>query len=173
MSTRGMLGFRINKKLMGTYNHSDSYPRSLGRDVATFITNFLADPTSVQKLMDKVRKLKVVKSPAKVPKRTLAYYNGSGPDYWSLLRDFQGVAGLEAIFTGKLLHWMDSKCLIKDSLFCKYAYILDLDTCTLELYIGSQIQGDSYGPCRLVGTLPFSNVTPAEVLRVYSEDEQT
>ena len=37
MSTRGMIGIRINGNLMGTYNHFDSYPDGLGNDMVTFI----------------------------------------------------------------------------------------------------------------------------------------
>jgi hypothetical protein len=37
MSTRGALGFKINGTYHATYNHFDSYPEGLGREVVRFI----------------------------------------------------------------------------------------------------------------------------------------
>lgn len=37
MGTGGLIGFIIKGKARGTYNHFDSYPRGLGKDVLDFI----------------------------------------------------------------------------------------------------------------------------------------
>jgi len=38
MSTRGAYGFRINGRDKITYNHSDSYPDYLGRNILNYIS---------------------------------------------------------------------------------------------------------------------------------------
>ena len=41
MSTRGMIGIQVNDILLGTYNHFDSYPDGLGKDMAQFCRTHL------------------------------------------------------------------------------------------------------------------------------------
>jgi hypothetical protein len=43
MSTRGFLGWKIDGKIVTTYNHSDSYPSWLGREIAEDLRTVQAD----------------------------------------------------------------------------------------------------------------------------------
>jgi len=66
---------------------------------------------------------------------------------------------------------MDSHEFIKSSLYCEYAYIINLDTEKLEFYIGFQTEPDEtnrygktqmdteYYPCKCIAEYPLSEIT--------------
>jgi len=193
MSTRGMIGIRAAGKLLGTYNHFDSYPEGLGAEMVQFAHAYLNGPEEVALFKAKVLKLKVVRSDAAPSKDALKFYNKQGltselgdarrgASYYGLLRSFQGVAGLKAILHGEARHWIDNKRFIQDSLFCEYAYIFNLDEGKLEFYKGFQKTGkksknkkfgyesDVYGPCKKVGAISFTAVTVEGMNALYVEE---
>ena len=50
---------------------------------------------------------------------------------------------------------------LKDSLFCEWAYELNLDTELVTVYKGFQKKANGeYGPCKAVATIPFKEFTP-------------
>ena len=197
MSTRGMIGIRVNGTLMGTYNHSDSYPDGLGLDIVKFVQASFLTQEQIATFKANVKTLKVVNSQDAPDPDAIRYYLDRDPDpslgmtramteYYSLLRQYQGVAGLSAIMTGELKHWIDGADFIEESLFCEYAYILDLDAEVMEFYVGFQATGtmetrtapngrtyeaEKYDPCKLVGTLPFAGVTVEAMMAFYAKEE--
>lgn len=169
MGTRGSLGFIVKDKEYLGYNHFDSYPDGLGRDVLNFITEinkedgwqqFKENASKVVQLegnrvtdtniQEKYKKY----SNLNVSDRTLE-------DPYCLFREIQNT-WMNEIYKGELEHFYFKNNFIKDSLFCEYAYIINLDTMKLEFYDGFQkdIQKfnrfgetpnqDGYYPCRLV-----------------------
>jgi hypothetical protein len=91
-------------------------------------------------------------------------------DWYSFLREFQG--NLDA-YKGDLKYMMDDSDFILESLFCEWAYIINLDTNELEVYKGFQKEphenrysdhvyeshsGDKYYPCKLVEKFPFNRL---------------
>ena len=190
MSTRGAVGFAVDGKLFLSYNHSDSYPSGLGQDVVGFIGTMLHGPAFImdgayafdlEALKEKVRALTVIKSgvkPTVVEQRLYAQYANLGvseqslTDWYCLLRNFQGVDGLKAIVAGTLKHLDSGNTFPEDSLFCEWAYVIDLDGEALEVYQGFQQKkhnkgrfasapknkdGGYYG-CKLVKKIPFKKI---------------
>jgi hypothetical protein len=156
MSTRGAYGFRIDGRDKVTYNHRDSYPSELGVGVLAFIKR-----NTIEHLRLIALGLRMVDSddrptPADVQKYSsllnahVGIQDGS-PDWYSLIREAQG--NFEALENG-LDVMIDNQNFLEDSLFCKWAYIINLDTLTLEVYEGSNY--DQFAPGRYSD---FSNTT--------------
>ena len=136
MGTRGAIGFRINNEDKVTYNHFDSYPSYLGAEILGFIQK-----TDLKKLKENVSKLTLVDSQdvptSKQIDECLPWLESENihksPDWYSLLNELQG--GLNAYLQG-LPYMIDSSGFLLDSLFCEYAYIINLDEQVLEFYCG-------------------------------------
>lgn len=177
MGTRGSLGFIVEDKEYLAYNHFDSYPDGLGQDVLGFITKvnieggwtkFRENAKKVVQLEgDRVTDPEIMERYKKyadlsVSERTLE-------DPYCLFRNIQD-SWMEEIYKGDLQHFFFNNRFIYDSLFCEYAYIINLDTMKLEFYDGFQKKSqignrfgekpnkDSYYPCRLVGVFNLENI---------------
>lgn len=176
MSTRGTFGFRVNGTDCLSYNHSDSYPSSLGED---FVRN-VRELVKLPDLKERVAALKIVSDDVpptqedikKLRKWTdLDVGDQSENDWYCLLRGTQG--SLKAILeSGYIKH---SGRFILDA-FCEYAYILNLDEGVVEFYAGFQKKKHKKGRygqlhnkkdypkqeqfwgCALVGTYPMNDI---------------
>lgn len=137
MSTRGAYGFRLENKDYIAYNHSDSYPSGLGEDILKQVKKLARNKS----LKDKVRALKLVSEDSKPNEEDidkLRQYSNTDvggqslTDWYCLLRNIQGNLGahLEAGYI------VNSCGFLGDSLFCEWAYIVNLDTGKLEIYKG-------------------------------------
>lgn len=137
MGTRGAVGFRIDGADKLTYNHFDSYPDALGRDFVKQVRELVKDA----KLAEKVRAFSNIpedtEPTAEDIERCKPYTNlnvskQSTKDWYCLTRGAQGnlAAMLEV---GK---WELANEFIGESLFCEWAYILNLDDKTVEFYRG-------------------------------------
>ena len=162
MGTRGCYGFRKNGIDKLTYNHFDSYPNGLGRDVLHFCKS-----TSLAEMNEIYDRLIMVNESEKPTDDQIAecsyWFNGNvsrqtPEDWYCLLRNAQG--DLNAYKT-ELRYMIDNHDFIQDSLFCEYAYIINLDTKKLEFWVGFQKtphKGNRYGtkdnrgyyPCKMV-----------------------
>lgn len=178
MGTRGICGFKVDGEYKLTYNHFDSYPESLGKDVVEFVRNVVKQDRLIE-LIEKVRAVELVDESDTAPEELVEKYREFGNDrvgsqdakeWYCLLRELQGVAGLEAILDKGVTHMIDSKEFMKHSLFCEYAYIIDLDDGVLEFYKGFQKEPqaenpfgtevvDEYYPCAKVGEIPLDDIT--------------
>lgn len=89
-----------------------------------------------------------------------------------MLRNAQG--DLDAYKNG-LKYMIDSCGFIKDSLWCEYAYIINLDTYELEFWVGGQDKPDIYNrygverdgdyyPCKMVASYPLVTISLDEYL---------
>ena len=163
MSTRGLYGFRKNGIDKTTYNHSDSYPSYLGRHIAEFCASTSTD--EMNNLYDRIELVDEHSKPTlDQVMKYVGYYDsavsrGTAEDWYCLLRDLQGnLTELKKI--NGTIHMIDSVNFIKDSLFCEYAYIINLDTKVLEFWVGFQKEpdegnrygtesDDGYYPCKL------------------------
>ena len=141
MGTRGLYGFRKNGVDKTTYNHFDSYPDGLGADVINFIKKHSID--ELKQFYDRIQMVQKLATPTKEEIKTcvdaglcdLSVSKQSTNDWYCLLRNVQG--DLEALYNSPVAYMIDNSDFIKDSLFCEYAYIINLDINALEFYVGS------------------------------------
>ncbi len=138
MSTRGAYGFRHNGIDKVTYNHCDCYPSGLGKSVIEFIKR-----NNLEGLKRIEQGIRLVNEDVDPSDEDIKKYdafcnmNVGGPgehiSWYKLLRDAQG--DFEALENG-LDVMIDSAGFLKDSLFCEWAYIVNLDDNVLEIYKG-------------------------------------
>lgn len=171
MGTRGCYGFRKNGIDKLTYNHYDSYPDYLGKIMVTFCKE-----TSLDEMNEIYDRLILVNENDKPTQEQIEeckrYYNGdvsckTSEDWYCLLRNVQGY--LDAYKNG-LKYMIDSCGFIKDSLWCEYAYIINLDTYELEFWVGGQDKPDIYNrygverdgdyyPCKMMASYPLVTIS--------------
>lgn len=146
MGTRGLVGFVLNEKWYATYNHFDSYPSYLGMNVLEFCKS--VDDWEI--LKERVANLTLVDEETPAPADLIEKYScygeterngvqvasGTLTDWYNLLRQIQGAQTLHEIYVGNLEHMIDYHKFMEDSLFCEWAYIIDLDEMGLRVYKG-------------------------------------
>ena len=144
MSTRGAYGVYLEGKTKIFYNHSDSYPRGLGQDMIDQ-TIYLVNKYTIEQLKEMARNLRSMhmdeQPTAEEIKKIDAALNKLGwepcetEDMYVKLRNVQGnlVCLLEDIQVG-----VNSNKFLSDSLFCEWAYIINLDDGLFEVYRGFQ-----------------------------------
>lgn len=171
MGTRGLYGFRKNGVDKTTYNHWDSYPAWLGKNVLNFIKGHTVE--ELNNIYDKIIMVDSTDEPSqeditKYEKYAdLSVSNKSYKDWYCLLRGCQG--DLEP-YGEDLEHMIKDEDFIKDSLSCEHAYIINLDTLELEYFQGFQetpdpsnrygCEKDKYGyyPCRLMYKIKLEDI---------------
>lgn len=165
MGTRGLYGIRKDGVDKVTYNHFDSYPEYLGMNMIKFCMNHNKD--ALTGLFNKIE-LVGDENPTeeqKVNCKRNGWFDDTvslqtDDNWYCLLRDTQG--NLECLMQADKAYMLDNSDFIKDSLFCEYAYIINLDRSVLEVWVGCQkepdpknrygTQQDEYGyyPCKLI-----------------------
>lgn len=172
MGTRGAYGFRIGRQDKVSYNHSDSYPSGLGNDIVNFIANHT--PKSLKQIAEKIEMVSEEKEPTKKQIQECESWSNVSvgsrkiTDWYCLLRESQG--NLYAFDNG-LKYMIDSKNFLLDSLFCEYAYIINVSTQKLEFYKGfnnkavsnkgryaKKTLDNKYYGVTLVATFPLSEI---------------
>lgn len=136
MGTRGAYGYRLKQKDKVTYNHFDSYLDGLGIEILEYVR-----VTPTEKMLEVAKKIKLVQQDKKPTAKqieackkyaNLNVGNNSIKDWYCLLRDAQGK--MEAFEDTPFM--IDSQTFLKDSLFCEWAYIVNLDSGCVEIYKG-------------------------------------
>lgn len=193
MSTRGAFGFRIDGVDKITYNHCDSYPSGLGADVVKWVRR-ACSPERIEQTMTEVSGIEMapsgqaIASPEHIARTGRRYTNmavgggdGIGHDsitYYRLLREAQPSSGIaNVVDAGVMIEGAD---FMADSVFCEYAYIVNLDEMTVEFYKGFQSKPHNKGryaslpskhdyfPVALVGSYPIAGV--AEWARTWERE---
>lgn len=158
MGTRGLYGFHKNGIDKLTYNHLDSYPDWLGKKIVEFCK--CAGRGGMNSLFDHIE---LVSEDAKPRRKQIC------PENW-----------LRFIDSGSKVYMIDNSSFIKDSLFCEYAYIVNLDTDQLEFYCGFQHKPDEtnrygceedqgYYPCRMVACFPLDVIVHGTVEEIVKQ----
>lgn len=139
MSTRGAYGFRSGGKDYVSYNHSDSYPEGLGEDILKQAKQLLKGGINeLKKSVAGMRLIDKKKKPTKADIKNLKPYtelNVGGQktsDWYCLTRRLQGDL-INHVISGYML---DGSNFLFDSLFCEWAYIINLDDNIFEVYKG-------------------------------------
>lgn len=194
MGTRGAIGFKLDQKEVIFYNHFDSYPEALGVDMVKYVRSIknwdvIRDQvTAFEAVDDDVNPTKAQKDHAyALGMVDLSVSNQTDNDWYCLTRNAQGDLSKQLdLGFGQL-----NNDFPYDSLFCEYAYIINLDTMELEFYEGfnknRNAEGryakgheptgegkiaDEYAGVRLVGEAPLNAIPDDWMERFYpSEDE--
>lgn len=142
MGTRGVWGFRLDEKDKVTYNHWDSYPEGLGNTVMTFVKR--TNPAALHAIAKRIILVdehgKPGPSHIKIYRQFFDSQVGSQKleDWYCLLRGIQGRP--EMYWDLKVRHMIDNHLFLGESLFCEWAYIINLDSGLLEVYEGCNAQ---------------------------------
>jgi hypothetical protein len=135
MGTRGLLGFIILGQRYATYNHWDSYPEGLGKDIVNFILGLTPeDYTAMARLVAEITWVDSESAPSpelqeryqKLGFADLSVSNRSLEEWYCLLRKTQGAAALPAIQSGDLKHVVESCRLLVD--VCLLSFPLTIRT---------------------------------------------
>lgn len=172
MSTRGLFGFRKSGVDKAVYSHSDSYPEWLGEN---FTKLLVRNADKLPDIYEKIITVDVNSKPTEEQKKIckdMGWYNRSvscmnDDDWYCLLYGLQDIESFQkAVDEGVPVFIENYISFIRDSLFCEYAYIYDLDSESLEFYIGfqkvpdenniyGQRENEGYFPCRLAHVFPL------------------
>lgn len=139
MGTRGAIGFRIDGQDKVNYNHFDSYPTGVGVDVFDVIRRRKSD----KRMKSQARAIVLVEEGGEITDEirnkiarkvepNLAVSTRSENDIYCLMRNAQG--HLDKYLDMGVM--TDNSSFLLDSLFCEWAYIVNLDTGKLEVYRG-------------------------------------
>lgn len=182
MGTRGAMGFAVDGELKVAYNHFDSYPSYLGQSMVAWAGRAVEDLDVVR---EKARALTKVDDgvPATDDQRARCVAERAAVDldaksWYGLLRATQGDPG-KMLAVG--FYEDASSFPLTDSLFCEWAYVVDLDTEMLEVYEGFQREphtsgrfaegpeSGGYWPCKLVAAYPLREL-PADLEEALARD---
>lgn len=181
MGTRGLWGLRKNGVDKLTYNHYDSYPDCLGYKIIEFIKNH-----NKEELVSIFNRIVLVDEyePATAEAIVLCkrfcdveVSSKSIKDWYCLLRRAQGCP---EVYANGLRFMIDNVDFIKNSLFCEFAYIINLDDNVLEFWVGFQHKPDKtnrygtkgydeYYPCKLVKRYSFDTVEKTEIEEIIED----
>jgi hypothetical protein len=137
MGTRGAYGFRIDRKDKLTYNHFDSYPEILGRKMLEYIVatplDMMREVASSIIMVDEHSKPdpELIKKYRKYSDLSVSEHRYDS--WYCLLRNSQGDL---FPYNNNLRHMIDYNNFPYDSLFCEWAYIINIDTKLFEIYRG-------------------------------------
>jgi len=200
MGTRGAFGVRVDGTDRVTYNHFDSYPSGLGKAIAKDIAGQLSDVGGFEEWRAKGAALRAVQEGEKPTEEdierlrdqaNLGVGEQSVDDWYCLLRESQGhLANMLDLGV-----YIDNASFMLDSLFCEWAYVVNLDNGTLEVYRGFQTSRHNCGryatmeredtrsvkkeyyPVALIATFPLHKVMEAtmedlEAWQYYESDPE-
>jgi hypothetical protein len=193
MGTRGTYGVRKNGVDKLTYNHYDSYPDYLGREIVEFLTLFGTE--NLHKFYDSII---IVEESSEPTAEQITYCKENGfcdfnvssrseKDWYCLVRNLQGNFNKyrELVNDDKKIYMTNGNDFIKDSLWCEYGYIINLDEEVLEFYKGFQTvsqEGNRYGtekyykdyyPCKMVFKIPLSEINDVdEIVNMMNGEEE-
>jgi hypothetical protein len=156
MGTRGVYGFRFEDEDKVTYTQFDSYPTYLGQKMMNFVLSM-----TPKKMVNLFKKIKMYDEEQKPTEKDLEYFldmwdyvkandedtyninetflqdNRHKEELYALLRPLQ----LNLDLLQKFPAMIDSQRFLGDSLFCEWAYIVNLDEGKLECYKGFNKDG--------------------------------
>lgn len=185
MGTRNLTCVVVDKKMaVAQYCQWDGYLEGQGAEVASFLDELTAngelaafkDAVRSCRYVDEKTISKLWKDAGADAKGLISFKNAEKLE--KKLPAFSrntGAGILQLIMSGKVRELQDSRSFAADSLFCEFAYVLDLDREQLEIYYGfnkgkakgrfarlkpSDKEG-RYGAITLKHVIPFGQVAKA------------
>lgn len=179
MGTRGIYGLRKNKKDKMTYNHYDSYPEGLGNTILDYIKQHTNKEMNILydrlELVDQSLKFDELSDEQQKNISDMYFKENNNQqkdlskyDMYSLLHSFQGELNKYDDYD-KINFMTDDASFIKDSLFCEWGYIINLDKNVLEVWEGFQKKpqknnrygtkdNNGYYPCKKIKEFKFKDI---------------
>lgn len=150
MGTRHLIAIVLDKKIkVAQYGQWDGYPSGNGRALAKAIVNIIRT-AQLQDFITRVRKCSFATQEQLEEEQRKVDAGQPFPKQFS--RDTSAeIVGMILDSPGGLL-LKDSSEFARDSLFCEWAYVIDLDTSSFEIYKGFQTEPHDQGR--------FSNLEP-------------
>jgi hypothetical protein len=177
MGTRGLMAFAHDGKLKAMYNHWDSYPSGLGTDMVKWMNGQNGDFSDAIEQFDRLEAVSEDTKPTEDQKLALLRYmnldvsSRSSDEWYVLLRNTQG----DPAETLKAGFFVDSSDFGGDSLFCEWAYVVDLDRKVLEVYEGFATAPHDTGRWATMEPRPLSYSDtvyyPVKLIREYTAQE--
>jgi len=194
MGPRGAYGFRYNNTDKVTYNHFDSYFSGLGKNICMFIKE-----TPIDEMINIFNKIKLVDANKKATPKQIEHVKkiapeiinlsvGDGSDFkknsfYNLLRESQGNLNF---YKKGLKYMIDNHNFLSDSLYCEWAYIINLDEKVLEVYCGFNTNPSAEGRyadlcnddekkyygVKLVENISLDEIGKINDLDVFSEEKE-
>jgi hypothetical protein len=181
MGTRSSIIIFQDGKAKGYYNQYDGYPMGgVGESVVKELRNidrakgwdtFKANCKKVKLIIEGSRPSKAVQKKYEAN----GFYNEkvsnrSTEDWYCLLRECQNEGYIKEIMADRVWHMVDGTNFVHSSLFCEYAYVIDLDKMVIEFYKGFQKKpqlgnrfgitiDDGYYPCAKVGQIALQGIS--------------
>ena len=119
MTTKGAWGFIINKKEKIIFIKADAYPNHLGIQVLDLVLhNDLKELEHIAKIIKNTKDKNKLK--------------GDYPEFYTYGKSNQ-------------IYISNQNQMLHDSLFCQYAYIINIDTSLVEIYTGDNQNPKAYG----------------------------
>lgn len=147
MGTRGAYGFRIEGQDKLSYNHWDSYPSGLGEKLIKELGRSKRAEETFSQWLTRLRTIaKTIvlvdndTPPTAEEIKTLEKWTDltvseqTVDDWYCLLREAQGV--LEPWIADNITVMFNGNGFMANSLFCEWAYVINLDTGMFETYKG-------------------------------------
>lgn len=177
MGTRGFLGFVADGRELIAYNHSDSYPESLGTETLAWLRSAVSHPSALRECVAAVRVVGPEVTPTDEDIERLAPWTNlnvgqrSAGTWYNLLHETQGKPW--AILHAGVLE--DASGFPLEAA-ARWGYLVDLDAQVFEVYRGGQKEPHDKGrfaarqkvrwqgehfPCALVVSWPLADL-PAE-----------
>lgn len=172
MATRGIYGFYKNGVNKLTYNHYDSYPSCLGDKVLYFLKN-----TTELELNDIFNNIVLVEGNDYPDEKESEILKSLGfpVEYHGEPLNWNEIIGCNShdfsLLKTKFPFMINDNNFIKESLFCEWGYIINLDDNSLEIYEGFQKEPDDnrykievpsksgYYHCKLLKKIYFKNLS--------------
>lgn len=190
MSTRAAYGFRHKKQDYISYNHSDGYPSGLGYEVLEALTSFTLTK-DIEYLRSRVDKVHLIHKEdnhtfskeefLSIVERldNLGIYNNLKSEYSAITEIpaipvlYHTAGNVDTIIDQENAtpYMLDSGNFMNDSLFCEWAYVINLDEQVVEFYRGfnqnpeakgryaaktNDYGSKQYNGVALIGTVPFA-----------------
>lgn len=174
VGTSGAYGFHKNGIDKITFNKFDSYPNYLGENITDFIMNNSIE--EINRIFDRIimvdDNIKPTKEQIIECKNYFENFYGMIPNmtednWYALLFKVHGNLNL---YKNELKYMIENNDTIKNSIYCRWGYIINLDKNELEIYVGGQREPqdnrykidipDKYGfyNCKLFKSIPFHEI---------------
>lgn len=194
MGTRSMHGLRKNGIDKTQYNQCDGDPEGVGQEIYSYVSKHTNE--ELNNLFDRISLVQEDLTVSQLTVEQKEKYKKFIKDYkcsqyiqeedkvmdnlwmYSFLHDFQGNLDLFDKYP-EIDIMVDGTNFIKNSLFCEWAYIINLDTEKLEIWEGFQKkpqpnnrygteENEGYYPCALIAEIDFDFIRANKELQLIS-----